>query len=165
MWPHSANRTTYILELFHYSEKTFKIINQKIDGPDFDFTENHTFIFIWLFKKYYCLKSFLSLELSYAVGIILWTQRTMEFNRVLQNCPKLAMTETYCMPRMKNIHGAIWRKPAQGSEQVMTPNASITQPEEEMLTKKVGGVCPRQSSCRYNYGVIALFWFHKAWLM
>lgn len=67
MWLHSANRTTYLLEIFHYSKMAFRIIYQKIDGPNFDFAEKHTYIFIWFFKKYYCLKSFLS------PGIILCT--------------------------------------------------------------------------------------------
>lgn len=51
MWPHGANRTTYLLEIFHHSEKTFRIINQKIDGPNFDFAEKHAYIFIWSLKN------------------------------------------------------------------------------------------------------------------
>lgn len=50
MWPHSANRTTYHLEIFHYSKKTFRIIYQKIDDPNFDFAEKHAYIFIWFLK-------------------------------------------------------------------------------------------------------------------
>lgn len=81
MCPHSANRTTYLLEISHYSKKVFRIIYQKIEGPNFDFTEKHAYIFIW-FLKFYCLKSFLSLD------IILFTGNNFlntENDRVIQN--------------------------------------------------------------------------------
>lgn len=83
MWLHSANRTTYLLEIFHYSKMTFRIIYQKIDGPNFDFAEKHTYIFIWFLKNTIVWNLFFPQALFYALGIIFCTLRLIEFHRVL----------------------------------------------------------------------------------